>query len=116
MTTKSQSRRSASPTRLRRRRKQILAEMEKITDLLQGSLTEQYLTRRNARGRKYKAGPYYVRTWYADGKKHTERISRTQVPRVRKQIRNYQKMKTLFDELLNVTERLTHYRESIWST
>lgn len=64
-------------------------------------------------GREYQAGPYYVRTWYIDGEKHTERIPRDQVPRIERQIRNYQKMKDLFDELLDVTEQLIPHQESI---
>ena len=90
--------------------------MDKLTDLLQGSLTEQYLTRTDASGRKYQAGPYYVRTWYVDGEKKCERIPGDQVPRVERQLENYRKMKDLFDELLDLTEQLTLHRESIWSS
>ncbi len=81
--------------------------MGEVTELVRGSLTEQYLTRTDASGKSYQAGPYYVRTWYADGRKHTERVSSSEVSKVERRIRNYQKMKDLFDELLDVIEEMT---------
>ena len=93
---------------LKQKRTDILKTMGEITTLRQGSLTEQYVTRTDEDGdRKRKHGTYYVHTWYTDGKKHTEHISQSEAPKMQSLIRNYQKMKDLFDDLLDVTEQIT---------
>ena len=92
---------------LHSRRKQILAEMGKITMLRQGSLSEQYYTKTYANGRKHKQGPYYVLTWYEGGAKKTKRIPKDEVTHVEDEIQNYQRMKKLFNNLLDVTEQMT---------
>lgn len=81
--------------------------MGEITTLRQGSLTEQYVTRTDDDGHRRELGPYYVHTWYTDGKKHTEHISQSEAPQMQSLIQNYQKMKDLFDDLLDVTEQIT---------
>ena len=92
--------------KLEQKRKRILASMGKITTLRQGSLTEQYVTRtRNKQRRRH--GPYYVHTWYEDGRKRTQHIPGDEVRQMQSHIRNYQKIKDLFDEQLDVTEKLT---------
>lgn len=94
-------------TRLEKKRQSILKSMGKITTLRQGSLTEQYVTRTDDDGHRRKHGPYYVHTWYTDGKKHTEHIPTDEAPQMQSLIQNYQKMKDLFDDLLDVTEQIT---------
>ena len=93
--------------KLEHKRRTILKEMGETTTLRQGSLTEQYVTRADEDGHRRKHGPYYVRTWYTDGEKQTEHISQDEAPEMQSLIRNYQKMKDLFDDLLDVTEQLT---------
>lgn len=91
---------------LEKKRQSILAAMGEITSLRQGSLTKQYVTRKRNKQRR-RHGPYYVHTWYEDGVKRTEHISAGEVRQMETQIRNYQKMRQLFDELLDVTEKMT---------
>jgi len=92
--------------KLEQKRNRILARMGEITTLRQGSLTEQYVTRtRNKQRRRH--GPYYVHTWYEEGKKRTEHISHDEVRQMQSHIKNYQKIKDLFDDLLDVTEQIT---------
>ena len=43
----------------------------------------------------------------ADGEKHTEHISQSEAPEMQSLIQNYQKMKDLFDDLLDITEQIT---------
>ena len=93
--------------RLKQKRTDILKAMGEIRALRQGSLTEQYVTRTDDDGHRRKHGPYYVRTWYTDGEKHTEHISHDEAPEMQSLIRNYQKMKDLFDDLLDITEQIT---------
>lgn len=94
-------------TRLAKKRQSILAAMGDITSLRQGSLTEQYVTRADDDGHRRKHGPYYVHTWYTDGKKHTAHVPADEAPQMQSLIQNYQKMKDLFDDLLDVTEQIT---------
>jgi len=81
--------------------------MSEITELRQGSLTEQYVVRTEEGGQRRKHGPYYIRTWYIDGEKHTEHVPGSEAGEMQALIRNYQKMKDLFAELLDLTEQLT---------
>ena len=98
-------------TKLETKRQSLLRRIGKITSLRQGSLTEQYYPSTSLRaGTKKRTGPYYVLTSCRDGKKKCERISQSDAPKVEALIRNYQKMKDLFDELLDVTEQITQAR------
>ena len=92
---------------LQKRRKQILAEIEKIVRLSQGSISEQYYIRTAANGKKYKQGPYYILTCNKRGRERRVRISREELPRIEKELQNYQQAKALFQELLDITETLT---------
>lgn len=98
-------------TRLQQKRRSILNAMGEITTLCQGSLTEQYVTRTDDDGHRRKHGPYYVRTWYTDGEKHTEHVPSDEAPEMHTHIQHYQKMKDLFDDLLDVTEQITFSSE-----
>lgn len=99
-------------TRLEQKRQSILKAMGEITSLRQGSLTEQYVTRTDDDGHRRKLGPYYVHTWYTNGEKQTEHISQSEAPEMQSLIQNYQKMKDLFDDLLDVIEQMTLRRSS----
>ena len=81
--------------------------MGQVTSLRQGSLTEQYITRPDSTGKKRRLGPYYILSSCHDGKKRCQHIPRSEAPALEAEIRNYQKMKDLFDELLDVIEQQT---------
>jgi len=99
-------------TNLDRKRKAILKAMGEVTSLRQGSLTEQYIQRSDGTGKKRKLGPYYIHTWYEDGRKRCDHIPRSEAPALEAEIRNYQKMKDLFEELLDVIEQQTLLRST----
>ena len=48
-----------------------------------------------------------MHTWYENGQKRCDHIPRTEAPALEAQVRNYQNLKDLFDELLDVTEQMT---------
>ncbi len=97
---------------LDRKRKAILKAMGEVVTLRQGSLTEQYISRPDGSGKKRRLGPYYIHTWYEDGRKRCDHIPRSEAPALEAEIRNYQKMKDLFDELLDVIEQQTINRNA----
>ena len=92
--------------RLNKKRLAILTALGDITTLRQGSLTEQYITKGKGTNRR-RLGPYYLRTWYEDGVKHTEHIPADQAEQMQSLIKQYQKAKALFDDFLDVTEEMT---------
>lgn len=92
--------------KLEQKRKQILKKMGEITTLRLGSLTEQYIMRGKG-SKRHRLGPYYIRTWYEDGGKRTEHVNAHEVRDMQTHIKNYRKMRELFDELLDVIEQQT---------
>lgn len=111
MLTRMSSRTQALEDRIRRIKQEIAA----LDELRPGSLSKQY----NVCGRSgcrckadppQKHGPYYQLSFSFRGKNTSEFVRREELPRVREQIRNYKRLRTLLDQWTAATMALAKLR------
>jgi hypothetical protein len=88
-----------------------------LGDLRPGTLSEQY----NVCGKPgcrckasppRKHGPYYQVSFTWQGKSQTQFVRREEVPAVRRQIRNYQRLRTLVDTWISTGLELSRVRRA----
>ena len=91
---------------LRRKREQILEQIQAIDRLRRGSLSEQFFTRK-VQGREVRQGPYFVLQCYLKGCKCSERIPAEQAEQTKLEVANYQRFQALAEEFVQVTDRIT---------
>ena len=91
---------------LRRKREQILEQIQSIDRLRRGSLSEQFFTRK-VQGQEVRQGPYFVLQCYLKGCKCSERISADQAEQTKMDVANYQRFQELAEEFVLVTDRIT---------
>jgi hypothetical protein len=93
----------------------LKAALATLGDLRPGTLSEQY----NVCGKPgcrckasppRKHGPYYQVSFTWQGKSQTQFVRREDVPAVRKQLRNYQRLRTLVDTWIGVGMDLARLR------
>lgn len=91
---------------LRRKRDQILGQIQSIDRLRRGSLSEQFFTRK-VQGQEIRQGPYFVLQCYLKGCKCSERIPADQAEQTKLDVANYQRFQELAEEFVQVTDRIT---------
>lgn len=91
---------------LRRKRDQILEQIQSIDRLRRGSLSEQFFTRK-VQGQEVRQGPYFVLQCYLKGCKCSERIPADQAEQTKLDVANYQRFQELAEEFVQVTDRIT---------
>jgi hypothetical protein len=100
-------------TRINRIKRALLA----LGDLRPGTLSKQYNVCGNPKCRckaepPRKHGPYYQVSFTRKGRSRTEFIRKGDLPSVRTQIRNYDKLRKLIDEWLDLSIELDRLRRS----
>ena len=93
----------------------IKATLAALGDLHPGTLSQQYnvcgkpACRCKARPPR-KHGPYYQVSFTWQGKSQSQFVRREDVPAVRAQLRNYQRLRTLLDTWISVAMELSRLR------
>lgn len=91
---------------LRRKREQIIEQMQAIDRLRRGSLSEQFFTKK-VQGQEIRQGPYFVLQCYLKGCKCSERISADQAEQTKMDVANYQRFQELAEQFVQVTDQMT---------
>ena len=100
---------------LERQIKRIKSELEHLGDLRPGSLSEQYNVCGNPNCRcketpPRKHGPYYQLSFTRKGRSHTKFVKRPHLPEVKKQLKNYARLRSLVDRWIEVSSELCQLR------
>ena len=94
--------------KLRRRRKQILIELEQLEEIRRGSMVNQYVVTKKKDGSKGKRGPYPLYSYKDKGKTISKRLSDPQEAAIyERQIEGFRRFQQLTSELLSIGERLS---------
>lgn len=104
-----------TPRALEARIATIKAALTTLGDLRPGTLSQQYNVCGNPGCRckaspPQKHGPYYQVSFTAQGKSQTQFVRREDVPVVRRQLRNYQRLRTLVDTWISAGLELSRLR------
>ena len=106
------SRREAT---LQRQIEKVKRDLAALGDLRPGSLSSQYNVC-GSPGCKCKAdppvkhGPYYQVSYTRKGKSSTKFVKKQDLPEVRKQLKNYERMKLLMDKWIDLAMELSILR------
>jgi len=100
---------------LERRIERIKSQLVGLGDLRPGSLSEQYTVcgKPNCRcvgSPPQKHGPYYQLSFSRRGKSSTRFVRRADVSTVRKQLKNYSRLRELMDEWVDLATELSNLR------
>ena len=100
---------------LERQIKTIKSELEHLGDLRPGSLSEQYNVCGNPNCRcketpPRKHGPYYQLSFTRKGRSSTKFVKRPHLPEVKKQLKNYTRLRSLVDRWIEVSSQLCQLR------
>ena len=96
---------------LRRRIREVKEELMALDDLRPGTLSQQYNVC-GTPGCRCKAdppqkhGPYYQLSWHRKGKSTTRFVRRPDTPRVRRELKNYERLQSLVDRWINLSIQL----------
>jgi len=100
---------------LERRIERIKRELHALGDLRPGSLSEQYNVC-GVEGCRCKAspprkhGPYYQVSYTRKGKSSSKFVKKKDLPAIRKQLKNYERMKLLMDRWIDLATELSNLR------
>ncbi|MGH2375403.1 MAG: DUF6788 family protein [bacterium] len=100
---------------LQRQVERIKQELLKLGDLRPGSLSEQFNVCgtpgcKCKRSPPQKHGPYYQVSYTRKGKSGTKFVSRGQVAMVKRQLRNYARMRQMADRWIEAATELSELR------
>jgi len=102
-------------TEIERQIEKLKRELSALGDLRPGSLSTQYNVC-GSPGCRCKAtppqkhGPYYQVSFSRKGKSSSKFIRKEDLPAIRKQLKNYEKMKTLMDRWIDLATELSNLR------
>jgi len=94
-------------TQIKVRRHEILSEMQSIREMIRGKISIQSLTRTAADGSVKERGPYAVFQRWLNGRNHSQRIPKAELPAITRAVDGYQRFVQLSDEFAALTETLT---------
>ena len=100
---------------LQREIERIKSELVELGDLRPGSLSTQYNVCGKAACRcksspPQKHGPYYQVSYTRKGRSGTKFVRREQITRVRQQLKNYTKLRSLLDRWIEAGAELSNLR------
>lgn|GEM_PF-5664607 len=95
---------------LEQRRQAAFSKLMAIGTARRGQLTEQYNERTDQEGKVRRNGPYYIWQRWVRGQKHSSRVPRSDLARVRADLQQGRAVQEIFEELWNVMEHMTHRR------
>jgi hypothetical protein len=104
-------------TQLERQIEKVKRDLGALGDLRPGSLSTQYNVCGNANCRckatpPQKHGPYYQVSFTRKGKGSSKFVRKEDLPAVRKQLKNYERMKLLMDRWIDLATELSNLRLS----
>jgi len=91
-------------SQIRRRREEILREVEGLEFVRRGSVTEQVLHPRRPNGRQYTCGPYAMYSFKRNGRTVSRRLSAEASVRMRKEVEAGHRLQELMQELMALGE------------
>ena len=100
---------------LQRRIERVKKELGEIGELRPGSLSRQYNVC-GTPGCRCKAdpprkhGPYHQLSWVRNGRSTTRFIRESDVARIRRELKNYQRLRTLVDKWIDLSMELCEIR------
>ena len=92
---------------LDRRRREVAEKMLDIRAARRGKISEQFLKVRH-KGRKNPVvrGPYYVLSWWENGRCRSRRIKKDELEQTREELANYERLEALCREFEHLTQAL----------
>ena len=96
-----------SDSQIKIRRDEIISEIQSIRELIRGKISLQSLKRTAADGSVKERGPYAIFQRWLDGRNHSQRISKEDLPAMARAVDGYQRFVALTDEFASLTETLT---------
>jgi len=102
---------------LDQQRHSVLEEMLEIRSACRGKISEQFLKVRH-KGKKDPVlrGPYYVLTWWEDGRTRSRRVKKDELGQVREELANYEHLKALSREFEELTQALGEAENAVAAT
>jgi hypothetical protein len=100
-------------TDLQQRREALLAKIGTLRRMRRGTLTTTRPARKRKDGTVQHAGPYYKHQCWIDGRNHTAYLSAEEFERLQPEVKNYQTLKQLTEELARVNEQLTRLEDDM---
>lgn len=100
---------------IERQIEKVKRDLAKLGDLRPGSLSTQYNVC-GSPGCRCKAsppekhGPYYQVSYTRKGKSSSKFVKKKDLPAIRKQLKNYERMKLLFDRWIDLATELSNSR------
>ncbi len=93
----------------------IKSDLDRLGDLRPGSLSEQYNVCGNPNCRckedpPKKHGPYYQLSYSRKGRSSSKFVKKPHVSEVRKQLKNYARLRTLVDQWIELSSELCQLR------
>ena len=96
----------------RKEQAQILEQMEALTRMRRGRLSEQYNRKKNPDGTERRWGPYYTLQAWVGGKNRSERIPAEMAGHVRQDVKNYETFRGLCERYVEISERVAKAQDS----
>jgi hypothetical protein len=95
--------------------KRIKSELDRLGDLRPGSLSEQYNVCGNPncrckQGPSKRHGPYYQLSFTRKGRSRTKFVKKPQLPAVKRQLKNYARLRGLVDRWIDLSSELCQLR------
>lgn len=95
--------------------RRIKSEIGRLGDLRPGSLSEQYNVcgKPNCRCKEAPSkrhGPYYQLSFTRNGRSRTKFVKKPQLPEVRKQLKNYARLRDLVDRWVELSSEVCQLR------
>lgn len=92
---------------LDKRRREVAESMLAIRVARRGKISEQFLKVPH-KGKKNPVvrGPYYVLSWWENGRCRSRRIKKDALERTREELANYERLEALFEEFEHLTQAL----------
>jgi hypothetical protein len=104
-----------SEAQMERQIEKVKRDLAALEDLRPGSLSTQYNVC-GSPGCRCKAtppkkhGPYYQVSYTRNGKSSTKFVRKEDLPAIRKQLKNYERMKLLVDRWIDLSTQLSNLR------
>jgi len=96
-----------SVAELEARRQRLAEQMLAIRAVQPGKISEQFLkVPHKGKSEPVKRGPYYVLTWWENGRTRSRRIKPEDLERTREEVANYARLKALCQEFEQITQAL----------
>ncbi len=95
--------------------RKIKSDLDRLGDLRPGSLSEQYNVCGNPKcrckeDRSKRHGPYFQLSFTRKGRSRTKFVKKPQLPEVKRQLKNYARLRRLVDDWIELSSELCQLR------